>query len=157
MERFGAMETVPDPAASAKPSDRLEEAYVRNAPAGLRLAYFLTGDRDLAEDLLQDAFVRVGARMRHLAAVDDVDAYLRKTIVNLFRSSLRRKRVERSWLARHRDEPDAQPAEDPTERDAMWRRCGRSPIGNAPPSSCASTRTCPSATRRRSSGVRRGR
>jgi DNA-directed RNA polymerase specialized sigma24 family protein len=103
-------------------TDRLEEAYVRNAPAGLRLAYFLTGDRDAAQDLLQDAFVRVCARMRHLHAVDDLDAYLRRTMVNLFTSALRRRKVERAWLARERATFTAAAVEhDPAERDEMWR------------------------------------
>jgi DNA-directed RNA polymerase specialized sigma24 family protein len=30
---------------------RLEELYLRNAPSALTTAYFLTGNRDLAEDL----------------------------------------------------------------------------------------------------------
>jgi RNA polymerase sigma-70 factor (sigma-E family) len=102
--------------------DRLEEAYLRSAPAGLRLAYFLTGDRDQAQDLVQDAFVRLGARFRHLRPIDDVDAYLRRTIVNLFSSSLRRRRTERAWLAKqHGAEPAITSPSDPAERDEMWR------------------------------------
>ena len=41
---------------------RLEELYERNAPSALKTAYFLTGDPDLAEDLVQEAFVRVAGR-----------------------------------------------------------------------------------------------
>jgi DNA-directed RNA polymerase specialized sigma24 family protein len=33
---------------------------VRSAPGAIRLAYLLTGDRALAEDLVQEAFVRFG-------------------------------------------------------------------------------------------------
>jgi RNA polymerase sigma factor (sigma-70 family) len=102
--------------------DRLEEAYARNAPAGLRLAYFLTGNREQAEDLVQDAFVRVGATLRHRRPIDDVDAYLRRTIVNLFNSSLRRRRVERRWLAQQQSvRPLHPPAPDPADRDEIWR------------------------------------
>jgi RNA polymerase sigma-70 factor (sigma-E family) len=102
--------------------DRLEEAYARTAPAGRRLAYFLTGDRELAEDLVQDAFVRVGATLRHRRQIDNVDAYLRRTIVNLFTNALRRRRVERRWLAQQQ-KADAlhSPAHDPADRDEMWR------------------------------------
>jgi RNA polymerase sigma-70 factor (sigma-E family) len=101
---------------------RLEELYVRHAPAALRLAYFLTGDRDLAQDLVQDAFVRVAGRFKHLRTPDAFDAYLRRTIVNLFMSYLRRKRLERGQLERERaarvgEHHDA----DPAERDRMWR------------------------------------
>jgi DNA-directed RNA polymerase specialized sigma24 family protein len=39
--------------------DKLEALYLRHGPGALRLAYLLTGDRELAEDLAQEAFVRV--------------------------------------------------------------------------------------------------
>jgi hypothetical protein len=38
---------------------RLEQLYERHAGDGVRLAYLITGDRALAEDLVQDAFVRL--------------------------------------------------------------------------------------------------
>jgi RNA polymerase sigma-70 factor (sigma-E family) len=100
---------------------RLEDIYVRNAPSALRLAYFLTGDRELAEDLMQEAFVRVAGRFRHLREPDDLPAYLRRTIVNLFTSQLRRRRLERAWLRREGGrEPAASNADLPV-RDDLWR------------------------------------
>jgi RNA polymerase sigma-70 factor (sigma-E family) len=102
--------------------DRLEELYVRHAPAALRLAYFLTGDRDLAQDLVQDAFVRVAGGFQHLRVPDAFDAYLRRTIVNLFTSDLRRKRLERLQHQReHATAPREHRDVDPAERDRMWR------------------------------------
>ena len=44
----------------------LSDLYVAYAPDGIRLAFLLTGDRALAEDLVQDAFVRLVGRLRHL-------------------------------------------------------------------------------------------
>jgi DNA-directed RNA polymerase specialized sigma24 family protein len=124
MEQFRVVEGMAEGDQPGRTADRLEEAYVRNAPAALRLAYFLTGDRDAAVDLLQDAFVRVCARMRHLHAVDDLDAYLRRTMV--FTSALRRRKVERAWLARERATLTAAAVEhDPAERDEMWRALQR--------------------------------
>jgi DNA-directed RNA polymerase specialized sigma24 family protein len=64
------------------------------------LAYFLTGDRELAEDLMQEAFVRVTGRMDHLRVPDRLDVYPRRTIVDLFTSQMRRHKQERAWLAR---------------------------------------------------------
>jgi RNA polymerase sigma-70 factor (sigma-E family) len=101
---------------------RLEELYVRHVPAALRLAYFLTGDRELAQDLVQDAFVRVAGRFQHLRVPDAFDAYLRRTIVNLFTSDLRRKRLERLQLLRERGTAAREHRDaDPAERDRIWR------------------------------------
>ena len=102
-------------------ASRLEELYVQHAPAALRLAYFLTGDPEAGRDLVQDAFVRVAGRFRHLRQPDAFDAYLRRTIVNLHASRLRRLRTERSVLAREAalTLPGAQ-EDDHGARDEMW-------------------------------------
>jgi RNA polymerase sigma-70 factor (sigma-E family) len=81
---------------------RLEELYRAHAPDALRLAYLLTGDRGLAEDLAQDAFVKVVGRFHDLRNRDAFWWYLRRTIVNLSRSHFRKRRTERAWLARQR-------------------------------------------------------
>ena len=105
---------------TSEPGERLEELYVRHAPAALRLAYFLTGDRELAEDLVQDAFVRLAGRFRHLRLPDAFDAYLRRTIVNLFTSHLRHLRIERNAAGQRSDVERVQRDADVAERDAMW-------------------------------------
>ena len=79
----------------------LAELYARYTPATLRLAFLLTGDRSQAEDLAHEAFVRSIGRFAHLRAHEAFDAYLRRTLVNLHISGLRRRRVERAWIARH--------------------------------------------------------
>ncbi len=114
--------TEPSPAEAPATPGRLEDLYVRNAPGALRLAYFLTGNRELAEDLVQEAFVRVAGRFRHLRVPDAFDAYLRRTIVNLSTSALRRKKLERAYVARHGAEPTiSQEPSDPAARDELWR------------------------------------
>jgi RNA polymerase sigma-70 factor (sigma-E family) len=85
---------------------RMAELYERHAGAGLRLAYLLTGgDRSAAEDLLHEAFVRCVGRFRHLRVPDAFDAYLRRSIVNLHMSGLRRTKLERAHAARERGAP----------------------------------------------------
>ena len=81
-------------------SDRgaMAELYARYVPTGVRLAYLLTGDRHHAEDLAQEAFIRCVGRFNHLRSHAAFDAYLRRAIVNLHTSSLRRRRLERAWL-----------------------------------------------------------
>jgi RNA polymerase sigma-70 factor (sigma-E family) len=89
---------------------RLDQLYRTYAPDALRLAYLLTGDRSLAEDLAQDAFVKVFGRFHDLRSRDAFWWYLRRTIVNLSRSHFRRRRVERAWLERqHVDEAHTDP------------------------------------------------
>jgi DNA-directed RNA polymerase specialized sigma24 family protein len=41
---------------------RLDELYVQHFPGALGLAYLLTGERDQAEDLAQEAFLRLSGR-----------------------------------------------------------------------------------------------
>jgi RNA polymerase sigma-70 factor (sigma-E family) len=105
----------------------LEELYVRNAPGAIRLAYFLSGDRQQAEDLVQEAFVRVAGRFRHLRVPDNFPAYLRRTIVNLYTSQLRRRRLERAYVARRDVGPPVSHPEDAAQRDELWRALQRLP------------------------------
>jgi RNA polymerase sigma-70 factor (sigma-E family) len=85
---------------AARPESRIEDLYLRHADAAIRLAYLLTGDAATAEDLVQDAFVRVAGRLGHLRDPGAFGGYLRRTVVNLSHSQLRRKRLERAYLER---------------------------------------------------------
>ena len=91
----------------------LADMYERSAPAGFRLAYLLTGDRTLAEDLVQEAFLRFVGRLHHLREPEAFDAYLRRTIINLSKDVFRRRAVERSYLERR----TAELREGRTDRD----------------------------------------
>jgi DNA-directed RNA polymerase specialized sigma24 family protein len=68
----------------------VESAWQRH----VRLAMLLTGDRLLAEELLQDSLVRMYERWRKLSRLDDVHAYLRRSLVNNHTSVWRRRRRE---------------------------------------------------------------
>ena len=100
---------------------QIADLYERHAPAAGRFAYLLTGDRGLAEDLVQEAFVRVIGRFGHLRVPDAFEAYLRRTMVNLHTSSLRRRRLERAYLQRASSEPE--PSTSPPDvgaREDLW-------------------------------------
>jgi RNA polymerase sigma-70 factor (sigma-E family) len=84
---------------------KLAELYASSAPGAVRLAYLLTGDRGLAEDIAQDAFIRVAGRLAHLRAPGAFDAYLRSAVVNLSKNHFRRRALERGYLHRHRATP----------------------------------------------------
>jgi RNA polymerase sigma-70 factor (sigma-E family) len=103
---------------------RLAELYEAHAPDAARLAYLLTGDRALAEDLVHEAFVRLFGRFRDLRNPDAFGAYLRTTVVNLARSHFRRRRVERAYLERQGRGPDPAPP-DVSGREELWQALHR--------------------------------
>ena len=115
--------------AAAGDTGRLGELYLRHADGAVRLAYLLTRDHTLAEDLVQEAFARLAGRLVHLRDPDAFDAYLRRTVVNLSNSYFRRKRVERAYLERARGEMGTRPdqgSDGPHEDgEALWRALGR--------------------------------
>ena len=107
------------PAGVERAQAGLEELYRRNVDEAVRLAVLLTGDRSLAEDLAQDAFVRVLGRFHDLRNRDAFWWYLRRTIVNLANSHFRRRRVERAWLERQRPHTAAPSGYDVEERERV--------------------------------------
>ena len=65
----------------------------------VRMAFLLCGDLRRAEDAVAEAFARVYPRWRR-GGLDDVDAYLRRAVVNELHSGWRRQRVERRQARR---------------------------------------------------------
>lgn len=55
-----------------------------------RTAYLLCGDWDRAEDLVQDALARLYVHWRRASRADNVDAYVRRTLVNAYLADRRR-------------------------------------------------------------------
>lgn len=62
----------------------------------VRLAVALT-DRNSAEDVVQDAFVKVWRRWRWIRDLDKAEHYLRRAVVNVARDRLRRAKVARDY------------------------------------------------------------
>jgi len=110
-------------------TSRLAEVYERSAPAGFRLAYLLTGDRALAEDLVQEAFLRFVGRLHHLRDPEAFDAYLRRTIINLSKDVFRRRAVERSYL----EQRSAEVSEGHIDRDVAAYESMRTALLSLPP------------------------
>lgn len=74
-------------------------ALFRVHAAGLRrVAVLLVDDAATAEDVVQDAFVRLHRRWLLLRDPDKALAYLRTSVVNGSRSRLRRRRTERGYV-----------------------------------------------------------
>lgn len=98
--------------------ERLGEWFAAEYEPLLRFAYFLSGDRAAAEDLVQDAFVKLYRADRHIE-VEGFKAYARRTIVNLHSSRFRRLRAERRAFASHA--PATGSVSGPEPVDHVWR------------------------------------
>ena len=105
----------------------LAELYGEHSARAYRLAYLLTGDHQLAEDLVQDAFVKVIGRFADLRSRNAFDVYLRKTIVTLSYGTFRRRRTERAYLARERGlaERTSDVLPDVEGKDELWTQMQR--------------------------------
>jgi RNA polymerase sigma-70 factor (sigma-E family) len=82
---------------------RAAELYHEHSAGAVRLAYLLTGDKYMAEDLTQDAFVRAFGRFQDLRRAEAFAAYLKRTIVNLSKDHFRRLQKERDLARRERN------------------------------------------------------
>ncbi|MPZ68902.1 MAG: sigma-70 family RNA polymerase sigma factor [Actinobacteria bacterium] len=79
---------------------RAGDLFHQHSADAVRLAYLMTGDRHLAEDLAQEAFVRTFGRFQDLRRPEAFGPYLRRVVVNLCRDHFRRVTRERLF-ARH--------------------------------------------------------
>lgn len=98
--------------------DRLDGLYRAHAADALRLAFVLTGRREAAEDITQDAFVRMGRKIFGLKDLDHERAYLFRTVINLSRSRGRKLQRERAAVAKLKPQS---PSEIPGPDDT-WTR-----------------------------------
>ncbi|HXJ63785.1 MAG TPA: sigma-70 family RNA polymerase sigma factor [Actinomycetota bacterium] len=101
----------------------MAELYERNVPDAVRLAYLLTGNREVAQDLAHEAFIRAVGRLAHLRQADAFGPYLRRAVVNLSRNHFRSRSRERSALQRSSPPPgrETSPSAERTvvDRDAL--------------------------------------
>jgi RNA polymerase sigma-70 factor (sigma-E family) len=67
------------------PDPDFEEFVTARGPRLLRVAWLLTGDAHLAEDLLQTVLAKVWPKWQRIAG-DSPEAYVRKAMVNTFSS-----------------------------------------------------------------------
>jgi RNA polymerase sigma-70 factor (sigma-E family) len=102
---------------------RVADLYAIHGPRAGRLAYILTRDREVAEDVAQEAFARLITRIPSLRNPDAVEAYLRRSVVNLCRKHWRRLSRERSFLRREGPAMAAGTTTQPdvARRDALRR------------------------------------
>jgi RNA polymerase sigma-70 factor (sigma-E family) len=93
-------------------------------PALLRLAYTLTGNTADAEDVVQEALARALPRWGRISHVDDVDAYVRRMVVNAHTSWWRKFRRRESPVEQVRDSVATAPGGLlPDQRAGLWAAC----------------------------------
>ena len=71
----------------------VSELYQATAMGLIRLAYVTLGDRQAAEDVVQDAFCNLFLRWDHLSNVHGAEYYVRVAVLNTCRSALRRRAI----------------------------------------------------------------
>jgi RNA polymerase sigma-70 factor (sigma-E family) len=94
-------------AAPAAADRQVTELYQVHALGLARLALLMLGDRDAAQDVVQDAFLGLYRRWGKLSSADAAPAYLRTSVLNGCRTLLKR----RSRPAPHAVEESLESAE----------------------------------------------
>jgi RNA polymerase sigma-70 factor (sigma-E family) len=79
-------------------------------PGLVRLAFGLTGDRWMAEDIAQTTLARAYVAWRRVSQADDPDAYLRRILVNTSHRRFRRRQV-----AEQPGDPPETPVDGPAD------------------------------------------
>ncbi|WP_203838932.1 MULTISPECIES: SigE family RNA polymerase sigma factor [Winogradskya] len=72
-----------------------EQFATARLPALLRYAVVLTGDRELAQDVVQEVLARAHVKWRRISDADSPEAYVRRMVLNEYLS------WRRSWAARN--------------------------------------------------------
>jgi RNA polymerase sigma factor (sigma-70 family) len=111
----GAQQQTPD----EPERDALAALYRSHRTPMVRLAHLLTGSNAAAQDLVQDAFVKVGPR---LGGLDNPGGYLRRTVVNECRMWLRHGAVVQRHSGAERPRVHL-----PPELDEMWDALAKIP------------------------------
>ncbi|MFD7629421.1 SigE family RNA polymerase sigma factor [Streptomyces sp. NPDC059851] len=113
--------TAPPEVVAGTTVDHLTETYQAHYRSLLGLAALLLDDTASCEDVVQEAFIRVHSARSRVRDRDKTLAYLRQTVVNLSRSTLRRRILGLKLLSKPM--PDMASAEegayDQLERDDL--------------------------------------
>ena len=109
-----------DPAVGRGPD--FEAWLVAREPALQRTAHLLTGDIHSAQDLVQNTLARLYLQWERVRDADNVDAYVRKVLLNEFRTAWRRpvRRIEKT-VELVPDAPAPEAAAYDGSREAVWR------------------------------------
>src|SRR5205814_10304852 len=99
-----ALAVTPEP--DEQPLPTFAAFFERERTRLFQALVLLTRDRHEAEELMQDAFLRVLERWDRVASMEDPPGYLYRTAMNLFRSARRRLAVAVRRAVRRGDRTD---------------------------------------------------
>ena len=108
--------------AGASPGATFEEFFGAEHARLLRALFLVTGNEQEAEEIAQEAFLRLWERWDRVGRVDDPTGYLYRTAMNVFRSRNRRAVLAARRAVRLAPAGDA--FEAANERDAVARALG---------------------------------
>jgi len=102
----------------------IEALFDRHYAPMCRLAYVILGDAALAEEIVMEALIKTFSGWGRIRDVSRADAYLRRAVVNLCRSKIRRKTIEArvnavSFRRAELKQPDWDPESHETSR-LVW-------------------------------------
>lgn len=118
--------------ADASPAPALDDVARALLPGLLRYARVLTGDGEVAADLVQEVLLRAHVRWNRIAVLDRPDLYLRRMVTNEHLSWRRRWHVRTirpaadDVLAAH-VAPQADHAAQVAQNEAMWQQLAALP------------------------------
>ncbi len=123
--------SAPSPVQEWRPVD-FEEFAAARLPSLTRYATMLTGSRQVAEDVVQDALVKTHAKWKRISALDQPDLYVKRIVTNEF-MSLRRRRtlstvpLEPDFTEVARSDSPPSHEETSADREALWAELARLP------------------------------
>src|SRR4029077_15467794 len=104
-------------------SSTFEDLFEAERPRLFRILLLVTRDYAEAEEIMQEAFVRIWERWDRVSGLEDPRGYLYRTAFNLHRSAARRALVAARRIVRPAVVPD--PYEEVAQRDEVLRELAR--------------------------------
>ncbi len=87
--------------------EQVAQLFDRHYVAMCRLAYVILGDQAVAEEVVMDALLKTYSGWWRIRNAAQADVYLKRAVVNMCRSRIRRKGVEARFLATQRKPAEA--------------------------------------------------
>ena len=118
---------------AAERSRELSAVFYEEYPRLWSMAFAMLGDAHLAEEAVMDAFSKAFSAWGRIRRADRPSAYLRKIVLNLCRSRLRRRAIEQrvNALVYGRSEREASPDWADKQSDArldLWNALSHLPV-----------------------------